>query len=358
MGMEKFDTGGYRDNLAKEVKEKRKETEKYKGAYGNNKSNESRDEMKKIADEYLRDKQIEETKESVYINEPFKEESDDYAIEEIETPLSRYRHHFVLETESGKKYVEKYNQKEIEGKGEIETPDFINEYFESQLLKEAFKYGILDKNKIIVPDIKLQKGDAKAYYSEFIENIFTSAKSSRELSEYHNINKSDYENGKVKWSIEKLRKMDEEYDKFIGNCMNLLLKKEIGIPLGLLHLITGDKDRVRSNYGFKTEKDGELIKIVVLDMAGGRGENKDTYGCIGQHLFGESSRNKIMEYWQIMKEIINEKLISKIFEKIPVFTPEGEEMKKNKLKEVLNNMNDIENLVESELFVQQKAGDN
>lgn len=322
-----------------------------------NKANEYRDEMKKIADEYLKDKQIEETKESVYINEPFKKESDEYEIETIDTPLSRYRWHSVLETESGKKYVEKYNQKEIRGKGDVETPDFINEYFESQLLKQALRYGILDKNKIIVPDIKLQKGAGRAYYSEFIENIFTSAKSSREFADYHNINESEYENNKVRWQAEKLWEIDGEYDKFIESCLTLLLEKETGIPLGILHLIAGDKDRVRTNYGFKTEKekDDELIKIVVLDMVGGRGNNQDKHGNIGDNLFGERNKDEIMKYWLIMKKIINENLISKIFEKIPVFTPEGKEMKENKLKEVLNNMNNIENLIENELSTQQKA---
>lgn len=318
-------------------------------------ANEYREEMKKVADEYLNDKQIEKIKENVYIDEPFKKESDEYEIEEIDTPFSRYRNHAVLETVSGKKYVEKYNLEEVGGK-DIETFDFINEYFESQLLKEALRYGILDKKRIIVPDIKLHKDAAfEGYYSEFIDDMFTGAGTPREIANYNNINILSYKEGLVKWPIEKLAKLEDEYKKFINNCLDLLLKKEIGIPLGVLHLISGDKDRVSMNYGFKIEKekDGELIKIVVLDMAGGRGHNRNKTGSIGGNLFCKANKDEIMKYWLIMKEIINEKLISKIFEKIPVFTPKGKEMKENKLKEVLNNISNIESLVESELSIQQ-----
>jgi len=288
--------------------------------------------------------------ESPYFDELLKNENeleDGYEI--IDTPTSRSGgYHFVMETKSGRKFVEKYPEKneDEDFKKNHETMDFINEYFESNLIKYAISIGILDGNKFDVPSIKLDPEEDGAYFSEFFPNIINGLKGGDVLNAMAVINNLPKE-AIDKLPMDQYAHFKKQYSKYLDIFWKELTKKENAIPLALIHLVAGDFDRNMSNYGFQISKSADEIdfKIVILDMAGGWGENRQWKGRIGNVLLKNFSKDEIMQQWEKIKSYITEGIVEKIVKQIPF----DDELKSKKRDEVLNNIKNMEKLVEEEL---------
>lgn len=268
----------------------------------------------------------------------------------IDTPVSRSGgYHFIMETESGKKFVEKYPEEAKDGNYQkiYETVDFINEYFESNLIKYAIAIGILDEKKFKVPSIKIDPKIEGAYFSEFIPNVVNGSRGGDifgALSTINNLPREIVE----KLPYEQYINLEKQYSNYIHAFWNEFGKKENSMPLAIIHLIAGDLDRNMSNYGFQISKskEGKInFNIVILDMAGGWGENRQRKGIIGSVLLKSFSKEEVIQYWEKIKVYFSEDVITKIFNNIPF----DNELKNKRKIEIFDNIKNVEKLIEEEL---------
>jgi hypothetical protein len=290
------------------------------------------------------------------IDDPYLNEEFEVGFEEtIQTPYSRHELHNLYRTKNGKKlFVEKYPDSTIDNEfpSFVETPDFMNEFFESNLLNSMMGYGILDKEKFLVPSIKLSRTRGnRAYYSEYIHDTF----SSTHPFGVDEIEKIAFANN---MSIEKVTSLREEeffsasrktvemYDKFLND----FHKKENASPLALLHLVAGDKDRTLANYRYKVSRspdDTYHFQFAVLDMAGGWGEHRNKTGSIALNLLLDLTKDEVMSYWPQIKSVIKKSdLVNRITEKLPL----PQEFKDRKRNDVVNNIYRMEDLVDEEFL--------
>ncbi len=285
-----------------------------------------------------------------YLNEPFDPDFE----EEIDSSGSRQSFHFLFRTaQSHQQFIKKYPEEKNDGEfSKIwENQDYLNEFFESNLLKAAIAKGILDKDKIIIPSIKLDPESDDVYYSEYISDTISAT--IIEVESIAILNGLSYKDAD---QMEDLF-VSKYYDKAFAlwrKFLKDLRKEEIAAPLSLLHAVAGDFDRAANNYRFKIIKDenGEVdFKIVVLDMAGGWGEYRGIKGFIKSILLRDLDKETVMKYWPRVKEFIEkDDLVNKILEKAPL----SKELKGKKREEILGNINNMEILIDKEFEESEK----
>ncbi len=286
--------------------------------------------------------------EGAYLDEPL----DGNFIGKINAPFFKGEFHFLVRTKKNKKlFIEKYPRLTLDGENTSidDSPEFMNEYFESNLLKVMIASGILKKEKFLAPSIKLSNNKDIAYYSEFIPNTISSL--NVELEKFERIaaaNNISIEEAKSKLNSDEFGLMNGKAEKMTYSFREELTTKENAAPLALLQLISGAGIRNMSNYRFqidKTQIEEPKFKIVIMDLAGGLGNRRDEPGIIDENLLSNLTREDVMAYWPKIKTFIEENdLVNKIIDKLPV----PQELKDIKRNEVLSNINNLENLLAAE----------
>lgn len=310
----------------------------------------------------------------IEVEDPFVRENFDRDFEEyIDTPYSGHKEFLIRQTEKTKKlFVEKHpysdegEDKYVDGFPLIyDTMDYTNELFESNLLKIALANGILNKDKIIIPSIKLDviyegcEEEACSYYSEYISDTICGASFEATDEAVALLNDISVEDVNPPLSLGVWSKLCDKAEKKFMNFLEESKKSENAIPMGLLHLVAGDMDRVSTNYRFKIEKTecGDVdFKLVALDFAGGRGKTPPEGGTIGRTLFFEHSKEDVLRYWLLVKDfIVRNNLVNRVIEMAPFPL----EIKNKKRDEVLLNMDNMEKLIDAEFeHIEEKKREN